>query len=144
MENKDTVNLLRECDLGVKMAITSIDHVLDHVVDSSLKSILTESKHQHEKLENELHGMLLKHHGDEQEPTAIARGMSWLKTNLKLKTEDGDSAIADLVTDGCDMGIKSLHQYKNQYKHADEPTTKICDRLITIEEKLRADMRCHL
>lgn len=144
MENKDNVNLLKECDSGVKMAITSIDQVLDHVVDSNLKSVLSESKHQHEKLENELHSMLLKHHSTEQEPTAIARGMSWLKTNLKLKVEDGDSAIADLVTDGCNMGIKSLHQYKNQYKNADEATTKICDRLISIEEKLRADMRCHL
>ncbi len=144
MENKDTVNLLKECDSGVKMAVASIDQVLGNVVDSNLKSVLTESKQHHEKLGNELHSMLLQHHSDEQEPKAIAKSMSWMKTNFKITMNDSDNTIADLMTDGCDMGIKSLHKYKNQYKHADEQSTKICDQLISIEEKLRADMRCYL
>lgn len=144
MENKDTVNLLKECDSGVKMAVASIDQVLGNVADSNLKSVLTESKQHHEKLGNELHSMLLLHHSDEQEPKAIAKSMSWIKTNFKITMNDSDNTIADLMTDGCDMGIKSLHKYKNQYKHADEQSTKICDKLISIEEKLRADMRCYL
>lgn len=144
MENNDTVSLLKECDSGVKMAVASIDQVLDNVADSNMKSVLAESKSHHEKLGNELHSLLLTHHSETQEPNAIAKGMSWIKTNIKITMNDSDSTIADLITEGCDMGVKSLHKYKNQYKHADDPSSKICDRLITIEEKLRADMRSYL
>jgi hypothetical protein len=45
--------------------------------------------------------------------------MSWMKTNMKLSMEDSDATIADLMTDGCNMGVKSLNRYLNQYKAAD-------------------------
>ena len=35
MENKDTINLLKECDSGTKMAVASIDEVLERIQDSS-------------------------------------------------------------------------------------------------------------
>ena len=31
MIEQDTIKLLRECDAGIKMGISSIDDVLDHV-----------------------------------------------------------------------------------------------------------------
>lgn len=43
--------------------------------------------------------------------------MSWLKAK-KMERDGNDAAIADRITDGCDIGIKSLH--KNQYKAADD------------------------
>ena len=46
----DTVKLLRECDAGTKMAVTSIDEVLDKVRDTEMKQLLQESKDHHEKL----------------------------------------------------------------------------------------------
>ena len=36
--------------------------------------------------------------------------MSWMKTNMKLAMDTSDAAIADLMTDGCNMGVKSLHK----------------------------------
>lgn len=30
--------------------------------------------------------------------------MSWMKTHLKTAVEPGDDTIADLITDGCNMG----------------------------------------
>lgn len=144
MENQDTIHLLKECDSGTKMAVASIDQVLTNVSSSQLKDTLKESKSHHEKLGNELHSLLLKHHSEDKDPNPMAKSMSWLKTNFKITIDDSDSTIADLMTDGCDMGVKSLHKYKNQYKHADEQAIKICDRLIDIEEHLRADMRAFL
>ena len=58
MENKDTVRLLKECDAGTKMGISSIDEVLERVVDEKLKSLLQESKAHHKELENEINTML--------------------------------------------------------------------------------------
>ena len=74
----------------------------------------------------------------------MAKSMSWLKTNVKLVMDESDETIADLMTDGCNMGVKSLNKYLNQYKAADEKTKDITKRLINLEEKLAVDIRCFL
>ena len=145
-DNTDTIQLLKECDAGSKMAVTSIDDVLDDVWDEKLKKLLIESKDHHEKLGNEIHSQLNKNCADGKEPNMMARGMSWMKTNVKLGigTEDSDKIIADLMTDGCNMGVKSLNKYLNQYKKADEKSQNLCMRLIKIEEKLCEDLEAYL
>lgn len=71
----------------------------------------------------------------------MAKGMSWMKTNVKLVMDESDNTIADLITDGCDMGVKSLSRYLNQYAAADEVSKDITKRLIKLEEQLAVDMR---
>ncbi|MBE5867886.1 MAG: hypothetical protein E7293_02860 [Lachnospiraceae bacterium] len=140
----DTEKLLKECDAGAKMAVTSIDEVLDKVSDNGLKQLLTESKSTHEKLGNEIHSLLNEHGTQEKEPSLMAKGMSWMKTNMKLSMDNSDATVADLITDGCDMGVKSLSRYLNQYKDADHTSKEICGRLVSIEEKLCKDLRQYL
>lgn len=144
MENQDTINLLKECDSGTKMGVVSIDDVLDVVKDETLKKLLIESKDHHSKLGNDLHSLLIEYGSDEKDPNLMAKGMSWFKTNMKITMNNSDSTIADLITDGCDMGVKSLHKYLNQYKDADKKAKDICERLISIEEDLRKKLRAYL
>ena len=144
MANSDTIKLLKECDAGSKMAVTSIDDVLEYVSDEKLKQLLIESKDHHSKLGNEIHEALNNAHSREKDPAMMARGMSWLKTNMKLSMDDSDSVIAELMTDGCDMGVKSLYQYLNDYDDADHEAKALCKRLIGIEEALRKDLREYL
>ena len=144
MENSDTEKLLRECDAGSKMAVTSIDEVLESVKDSGMKQLLQESKDHHEKLGNEIHSLLTSHDTEEKEPSAMAKGMSWMKTNMKMGMDSSDATVADLITDGCNMGVKSLNRYLNQYKLADDTSKGICERLVSIEEELCKDLRKYL
>lgn len=144
MENKDTIHLLKECDAGSKMAVTSIDEVLEYTQNQTLKQLLSKSKEHHETLGNEIHSLLLEYHSSEKDPTPMAKGMSWLKTNMKIGMDNSDATIADLITDGCNMGIKSLYRYKNQYPTADKKVQDICEKLINIEEELRRDLRAYL
>ena len=140
----DTVNLLKECDAGTKMAVSSIDDVLDKVTDDGLKGLLQESKNHHKELEKQIVEELNKHKAEEKEPNPMAKGMSWMKTNVKMGMDNSDATVADLITDGCNMGIKSLYKYLNQYKDADKKAKDICNKLIDIEETLRKDLREHL
>ncbi len=145
MENNDTIELLKECDAGSKMAVSAIDEVKDKVRDPQLLSLLTESRGHHESLGNEIHAQLLSHGSEGKDPNLIAESMSWMKTNMKMgMAEECDAAAADLITDGCNMGIKSLFRYRNQYKAADDTAKHLCSRLIEIEEKLRMDLREYL
>ena len=144
MIEQDTIKLLRECDAGVKMGVTSIDDVIEYVASQRFKELLTDCKKEHEKLETEIEKLLDKYNDDGKEPAAIAKGMSWMKTNMKLLIDASDKTIADLMTDGCNMGVKSLNKYLNQYEGADEVSKDICKRLINLEEKLAVDIRCYL
>ena len=74
----------------------------------------------------------------------MAQSMSWLKTNVKLIMNESDQTIAELMTDGCNMGVKSLNQYLNQYKAASEQSKDITKKLIHLEEKLATDIRGYL
>ena len=125
MANADTIKLLRECDAGTKMAVNSIDEILEKVDDEKLKRLLQESKEHHKQLELDIHKQLDTYKAEEKEPNPMARGMSWMKTNMKLGMNDSDATIADLLTDGCDMGIKSLYKYMNQYDDADKISKEI-------------------
>ena len=144
MIEQDTIKLLRECDAGIKMGVSSIDDVLDHVKSSQLRRILSANKQEHQQLKTEIQ-LLLDRYGDEgKNPNPIAKGMSWMKTNMKLNMEDSDATIADLMTDGCDMGVKSLSRYLNQYKAAEEKAKDITKRLIHLEDRLGTDLRGYL
>ena len=144
MENKDTIHLLKECDAGSKMAVTSIDEIMESVQDDKLKELLKKSKDHHEKLGNEIHSMLIQYHSEEKDPNPMAKSMSWLKTNMKMSMDKSDATVADLLTDGCNMGIKSLYKYMNQYPNAESKVKNLCNNLIDIERELRKDLRGYL
>lgn len=141
MIEQDTIRLLRECDAGVKMGTTSIVEVINHVDSSEFRSLLDKCREEHLKLDGEI-DELLKKYGDEgKDPNLMAKGMSWLKTNIMLDMKDKDSTVADLMTDGCNMGVKSLNRYLNKYKAADEISKDIAKRLINLEEELTINIR---
>lgn len=144
MIEQDTIKLLRECDAGIKMGITSIDDVLNHTQSDKLHKKLSDCKEEHEKLQGQVQQLLGNYKDEGKDPNPIAKGMSWMKTNMKLSMEDCDSTIADLITDGCNMGVKSLNRYLNQYKAADEVSKDITKRLINLEEQLTIDIRSYL
>ncbi len=144
MVEQDTVRLLRECDAGVKMGVASIDDVLEYVENEELKKLLIRCKEEHIELNDKVQALLEEYHDDGKDPNPMAKSMSWMKTNMKLVMHESDQTIADLMTDGCNMGVKSLHKYLNQYKAADEKSKDIAKKLINIEEKLTVDIRGYL
>lgn len=144
MIEQDTIKLLRECDAGIKMGVSSIDDVLGYVDDDKLEDALSACKDKHIVLQDEVQKLLDEYHDDGKEPSAMAKSMSWMKTNMKLVMEESDHTIAELMTDGCNMGVKSLSRYLNQYEAASEDAKDIAKRLINLEEKLVQDIRCYL
>ena len=144
MIEQDTIKLLRECDAGVKMGVKSIEDVEKYVRSGDMRERLTECKIEHERLAVEIEEQLGRFKDEGKSPNPIAQGMSWMKTNVKLAMDQSDGTIADLMTDGCNMGVKSLNRYLNQYEAADEVSKDITKRLINLEEKLACDIRCYL
>ena len=105
MIESDTIKLLRECDAGIKMGVASIDDVLDYVNDRTFFKCLVNCKDEHDKLKEEIQILLDKYHDDGKEPSPMAKGMPWIKTNVKLVMNESDQTSADLMTDGCNIGV---------------------------------------
>ena len=141
MIEEDTIKLLRECNSGIKMGVSSIDDVLPKVKSQELRGSLEKSRQAHGKLGDETHAMLARYGDEGKEPSPVAKGMSWMKTNVRLVMNESDATIAGLMTDGCNMGVKSLGKYLNQYAAADEEAKDITRRLMALEEQLAEDVR---
>ena len=144
MIEQDTIKLLRECDAGVKMGVKSIDDVMEYVESDTFEKRLRDCRREHEKLDGEIRTQLDRFKDTGKEPNPMAKSMSWMKTNVKLAVDNSDHTIADLMTDGCNMGVKSLNKYLNKYQAADEYSKDIAKRLINLEEKLAVDIRTYL
>lgn len=144
MVRKDTVELLKECSAGVKMALSAIDEVEPQIQQEAFKKAVEKSRAAHERLGDEAQTLLDASGDTEKEPNAIAKGMSWLKTNAMLAFDPADKTVAKLLVDGCHVGVKSLSRYLNEYEHADAEARELSRRLIAEEQSLGETARRYL
>ncbi|MBR5515634.1 MAG: hypothetical protein IKU52_05480 [Clostridia bacterium] len=144
MIEQDTIKLLRETDAGVQMGIDSINDVLDSVKNEEFKKYLIHCKDEHDRLDSKIRELLHRYHDEGKDPNPVAKGMSWIKTNVKLTLDDSDKTVAELMTDGCNMGVKSLNKYLNQYEAAEEEVKDITKKLIKLEEELAKEIQKYL
>ena len=144
MINNDTIELLKQCNAGIKMGVGTIDDVFDAVESNELRDMLLKSKQEHETLGNETRELLNEYDDSGKEPNLMAKGMSWIKTNVMLSMNPGENTVSDLITDGCNMGVKTLHKYLNEYEAAEEKAKNIAKKLISIEKELAEKISCFL
>lgn len=126
------------------MGVESIDNVVGYVHDDTFRKRLSDCRDEHNQLKEEIQNMLDRYEDEGKNPNPMAKSMSWVKTNVMLSIDDSDKRIADLMTDGCNMGVKSLNKYLNEFEAAEEKSKDIAKRLINMEERLTVDMRRYL
>lgn len=144
MVKDDTIQLLDECDAGIKTAINSIQELIEYVKSDELRKIFIQYRNDHDTLAERLSKLLKKYHDEGKDPNPMAKAMSWLKINAKMLQESTDHTVADLMMDGCNMGIKSLCRYQNKYKAAEEDAKVIAKDLVDLEQKLMVELRAYL
>ena len=123
------------------MGIAAIDDVLSDVSNEDFRTKLIDLKDDHQQLNGDIQNLLGKYKDNGKNPNPIVKGMSQIKTNLKIAADRSDETIADLMTDGCNMGVKSLSRYLNKYKAANEVSKELTKRLIKIESDFSAEIR---
>lgn len=142
--NNDTVKLLRECNAGIKMGTNAFKKVLPRVKSNGLKREIESCNTLHCQLGDRAHEMLKDIGADTKPPHAIASAMSDVKISMQLMMNESDAQVARLMTDGCNMGIKSLSHYMNEYKNASSGARELADELISSEDKLAVKLRQYL
>ena len=142
--SEETVKLLKECDAGIKIAVRSLDEVLDTVQDVRFKKALKESKDDHQEIEAEILRLLSKMNQEGKDPSPMAKAMSWTKINFKIMTDQSDRTISEIIAEGCEMGIKTLEKLKAEYDKADQEAIEIADKIISLENGLKIRLKEHL
>ena len=144
MIEHDTIELMRECDAGIQMGIAAIDEVKEHAKNAEFRQMLDDYQREYAELQNELQEVLHSYHDEGKDPNPVAKGMAWLKTNVMMAVKETDEEIADLLTDGCNMGIKSLNKYLNQYGAADGRSKDFTRRLIELQDRQLKELARYL
>ena len=139
--NQDTIELLSQINAGCKMAIDSMEQVGKSVDDKRLKDIIAKYNEEHIIMEETTHRLLNDAGVPEQEPGLLAKTFASLQAKMKLMIKDDVHQAAEILTDGCNMGLKSLCEYKNSYKAADEKSVSLCQQLCDIENRMLAELQ---
>ncbi len=140
----DTIELLKECDAGIKMGTEAIDEVVEQVQNPEFKSKLKNYKDDYNFLQKEIEDMLKNFNSEGKEPNIMAKMMSVIKTKIKLFFKKSDATIADLMTAGCNMGTKSLNKYLNTYENASDEAKTLAKKLIRLMDNQQFDVRKYL
>lgn len=144
MRNEDTIKLLEEVNEGIKMGVSAIDDVLKKVGSAKLDKMLREYRDEHSHLGDETHALLNELDEKTKEPPVVAKIMSSIKTEVRLAADNSDAVAAEIITDGCNTGIKALSKYLNECSAADVRARDIARQLIDLETDMMRQLRAYL
>lgn len=139
--DKHSIELLQECNSGEKMAISSMNQVLGFVKDEKLRNVIDKYKRKHEELERECEKLLAECKEEGKEPGIVATAFSTISTNIKLALNEDDSKIAEIMMDGCNMGIKSVCKYQNECLEVSKESKSHAEQLVRTEEEFMKELK---
>lgn len=142
--HEDTIGLLGDCTAGIDMALSTLDDLLPRVDNATMRQKILGSMADHKDLKEQAVALLHHYGGEERGPSSFAQSMAWMKINGKMALGRDDATAADLVSDGCDSGVRALSRSRNRYAGAETQAINLAQNLIRCEERLSAGMRPYL
>lgn len=138
---KHTVEVLKVCNSGCKMAVNSMNRVEEYVLDENLRKLLVETKRKHEAMEDESGKLLAACGHPGEKPEILASAASWLTTEMKLMLKDDNTQIAKILMDGCNMGVQSITEKMNKYPEASRESISLAKKIVKCEEQFAEELK---
>lgn len=139
-----TKDLLGQVSVGCRMAVQSMNQIMEHVEDAELLKLINRYKMQHEELEGDANDLLRKAGEVPPDPSLAGTAFSWISTEMKLTWNNETGEAAKLLMDGCNMGIQSISEYLNKNSSASSTSKELAARLISVEEELSRKLKKYL
>ena len=140
MKNFDTISLLKACNQGCKYATNSIENLYSHIKDDNFRDLVDDYNGKHVKIGDRCHELLNKYGADEKDPKPMSAMFAKMGVDLKMMADDSSEKVAEMLLDGCHMGIKSIGKYMNKYDCASDDSRKLAKELIDVEENFMKDL----
>ena len=136
-----TKKLLKECNVGCKMALQSMTQVEDYLEDSELEQAVEDYRREHERVEKETSRLLMEAGGSEKEPKPVGFATSWVSKEKGAIVKGDCHQVAKLMMNGCNMGIQSIAKCQNECRDASREARQIAEGLIHTEEDFMGRMK---
>lgn len=140
----DTRELLQECSKGCKMAIESLDQIMEFVDDSKLCKLIDDSKDKHHEIEKKAAEMLSQVGVKDEAPGKMTSAFSWMTTEVKMMLNENNNQAVKIIMNGCNMGIQTISEKLNQLRDADEKSRTLAENLVKEEERLMKELKAYL
>ncbi len=137
----DTVNLLHECNSGAKTAMNTIQEVVPFVRSTLLRDELRMFVERHGAIIDTSEHILSELYRKGKEPNPMARFMAKTVTEMRLKRDDSDAHIAQMIIEGCQKGIEMLIDTMSRLPNASEQAQELTHQLIELERELIVHMQ---
>ena len=144
MKQNDSILLLKECDAGLKNATSSMEQVMHHLEEGKLRRTIEEYNQEHIAIGKECSRLLEENGRKERRPRPVVKAMSQMSTAIRLRLSDTPETVAALMHKGCQIGIRSLSHYLNQYPAADGSSRQLAEDVIKMEDSFERDLRPYL
>ena len=138
--NSDSVMLLKECDAGSKMAVESIGQFRVYAENTTLKNCLDKYIKEHEVFGSKCRKMLVENNECPQDPSKMASAFAKISTDVRMMLDKDSSKIANLLIDGCNMGIKTTTENMHKYSNATPETMNIAKEMIQLEQEMSKEL----
>lgn len=139
-----TRELLGEVSVGCRMAVTSMNQIMEHTDDAALLKMVNKYKMRHEELESDASDLLRKAGETPPEIPAAGSAFSWISAEVKLAWNNDTQEAAKLLMDGCNMGIQAIGGYLNDYPGASQTSKELASQLISLEEEFMRELKAYL
>ena len=141
---EQTLHILNECSSGCKMAIHSMQQILEYVENEKLEQVIMAAERKHKEIAARTAKALTSYGEKGKKPGAAAETFAWLTTEMKMLIRDDSSQIAKIMTNGCNMGIQSIMEVLNENPEADRESKNIAGDLVKAEEQFADELKAFL
>lgn len=138
------MRLLRKTDEGTKYATETISIALDYATGSGMRQLLNKYNKEHEALKGELIETIHERGASESDHPTFSAKMAKMHMKMSLGISSSEHRIAEIMINGCHMGIKTLWKEKNRAKGSGKNSVELADRLIGIEERMKDELLPYL
>lgn len=136
--------LLRKACQGTKYATETISIALNYVKGRELREILNRYNKRHEALKKDIIAALGSRGEGEYAHPSMPAEMAKMHMNISLSISNKDYRIAELMVNGCHMGIKTLWKDKNKCESDCPEAKRLTDELIRIEADMTEELLPYL
>ena len=133
----DNQRLLRESAMGLRCACESIAIAKKYARDKKMRDTLSKYLTEHRSLYERARTLLGQSY---PKGTAMPLLMTKVHTGISLSLRNDSPRVADLMLNGCNMGMKSVASAKNKNPAATAEAITVANEIIRTEEAMHREM----
>lgn len=143
-KNNEELNVLDELSKGCCMGIDAINFIIDKVKDKNFKNLLKKESKLYQNIFKEIE-KTYKKYSDKQphETSMMNKVMTYYGIEMKTKSDDSTSKLAELLVKGTNMGIIEGRKLLN-HKTTNNNIHSLIEKYVDHQEQMLEELKKYL